>query len=167
MPLIPPAKHSGLIVVSFWQNNHGHPTLADFETETRRAIAAAGNLSLQDARGENLPKVILQGEAPARRLASWVVMLQTPESANALAKRLKEGWIGEHQAGLIRGINVGNGHASRDNYAQVYNVRHATIYGMAFEELNRRASGVVGGAAHPQAETIADYLWEILVGPVG
>ena len=167
MPLIPPAKHSGLIVASFWQNNHGHPTLEDFEQETRMAIAEAGNLSLQGTRGGSLPNVTLQHEAPARRFAAWVLMLQQPESANAVATRLKERWMGRSQGGITRRMDVGSGYAPRGNFAKVLGVRSTDIYASAFEELKLRTRGVAGDGAHPQAVAIADYLWEILANPEG
>jgi hypothetical protein len=165
MPLIPPAKHSGLIAVTLCQNNFGHPTLADFERDTRHVIEGVRNLSFQDSWGGPLPKVILEGKAPARRLACWVARLEHPESANALAKRLKEGWIGPNQGAVTRRMDVGNGHAPRENFAQVLGVRSAHIYASAFEELKRRESDEADGNTHGQAEAIVNYLWRILTTP--
>lgn len=159
--------HNGLIVVTLWQNNFGHPRLSDFERHTHNTIEGVHNLSLQDSRGGPLPKVILEREAPDRRLACWVARLEQPENANALAKRLKEGWIGLNQGGITRRMDVGSGYAPRGNFTKVLGVRSTDIYASAFEELKLRTRGVAGDGAHPQAVAIADYLWKILANPEG
>jgi hypothetical protein len=162
MPLIPPPKHTGLIVVTLWQNNFGHPSIKNFENDTLAVVEEASNLSLQDVRGGPLPHLTLQNDETTRRLASWVARLVEEESANTLARKIKNRWIGPHQPATIRGFDVGNGYSHRTNYAMVLGVLPADIYQSAFDELKRRESGNKGANANPQANRIADYIWRFL-----
>jgi hypothetical protein len=162
MPLLYPAKHSGLIVATLWQNNLGHPTPMEFERDACSAISAVGNLALSDNFGSILPSVIIQSDEANRRLGSWVARVEQLESANSLAKRIKQRWIGEYQPGVIRQFELGNGHQPRGNYANVFQVQPAAIYIEAFQELKLRASGNGRDVASLKVKAIVDHLWRLL-----
>ena len=162
MPLIAPPKHTGLIVIALWQNNFAHPELRDFEQETRAVVEGDVNLSLEDVKGGVLPCLIHESLQPLRRFAVWVARLQEEESANALEKRLRGGWVGLNQNGIVRRIELGNGHQQRMNYSKVDGIRSAKIYALAFDELKAPGSASAVGEAREQVDAIVVYLRKLM-----
>ena len=164
MPAHPTSPtNSYLIVITVWQNNLGHEKLSSFQASAQNAMERIDGLLFTDRDGQRLPRLAAEDSAEPRRLASFVVRTDPSESAEKLATRVKEAWIGAKQNGLNRGFDLGNGHEARGNCRTVIRQKTAAEYADAFKVVEGELSAQ---DQSPAVQSIAKYLQKKL-NPTG